>query len=202
VAIRVDERYVVHAPMAPVWDFLVDPRRVVRCVPGGELGAVVDDRTFDGRLRVGVGPLILAYSGRVRLADVDVAARKVKIVGDARETAGSDSAQLTLESWLAALPDGSTEVVAHARVDVEGRVVELGRGMLEQLGHVVFQEFAARVRASVEAEQRKVGAARATAPQQRAEPLRAVPLVLRALRAWVACWRDRRSGGGPHSIYR
>jgi carbon monoxide dehydrogenase subunit G len=196
VAIVLDERFVVRAPVARVWDFLVDPRRVVACVPGGELTHLVDARTFDGKVRVKVGPLVLGYGGRVRLADVDVAGRRVRIVGDARETAGSDAARLTLESWLAPLP-GATEVVARARVEVEGRIVELGRGVLEALGHAVFQDFAGRVAAAIEAG----GGARArdAAPAARAEPLRAIPLVLRALRAWLAGWTPpgRRRGRRP-----
>jgi carbon monoxide dehydrogenase subunit G len=199
VAIRVDERFVVSAPVERVWDHMVDPRRVVASVPGGELTAVVDDRTFDGALRVAVGPLTLAYAGRVRLAEADVPARRVRIVGDARERAGPGSARLTLESWLAPLPGGGTEVVAHARVDVKGRIVRLGRGVLEQLGHVVFQDFAARVRAAVEAGEAGPAAPGAPCPaaSARAEPLRAVPLVVRALRGWVAAWLRARGDRSP-----
>jgi carbon monoxide dehydrogenase subunit G len=193
VAIRLDERFVVGAPSAAVWRFLVDPRRVVRCVPGGELTALLDERTFDGKVRVLVGPLTLAYGGRVRLAEVDDAARRVKITGDARETAGTDAARLTLESWLTPLPAGGTEVVANARIDVEGRIVALGRRVLEPLGHLVFQDFAARVRETIEAEQ-----AGRPAPG-RPPPVRALPLVLRALRAWVAAWRRPRASPAPQT---
>jgi carbon monoxide dehydrogenase subunit G len=188
MAIRIDERFRVDAPVDAVWDFLVDPRRVVACVPGGELLGVEDDRTFEGRLRVAVGPFTFAYGGRVRIAEADVAARCVRIVGQARERLGADSARLTLESFLAPLPDGATEVAATARVDVEGRVVELGRGVLERLAHVVFQDFAAEVRTAVEAEA-VAGTPAAGSPDPRPRPaMRPFPLVFRALGAWVAGW--------------
>jgi carbon monoxide dehydrogenase subunit G len=196
VPLRIDERFVVNAPVERVWAFLVDPRRVVACVPGGELGDVLDERTFRGAVRVVVGPLTLAYRGRVTLAEVDVARRRVTILGDARETdGGGGSARLSLVSWLAARPGGGTEVVAPATVDVAGRIVELGRGVLEPLGHLVFQEFAAEVRATLEAEEAARGAA-GTAPPARPPPppLRAIPLVARALRAWIAAWLRARGG--------
>lgn len=202
MAIGIHERYVVHAPVGPVWDFLVDPRRVVGCVPGGELGAVIDGRTFEGCVRVAVGPLTLAYSGRVHLAEIDPPTRRVKIVGEAHETAGTDSARLTLESWLVALPDGSTEVVTHARVDALGRIVELGRAVLEEVGHLVFQEFAACVRATVEEEDRarreSVAVPAPPGARARQAPLRAVPLVLEALRACLSGWLGRPRGRAPH----
>ena len=197
MAIRVDERYVVHAPVGPVWDYLIDPRRVVGCVPGGEVAAVLDERTFDGTIRVAVGPLTLAYAGRVELAEVDSAAHRVKIVGTAHERAGPGSARLTLDSWLTPLPGGETEVVAHARVDVTGAIVELGRGVLESLGHVVFQDFASCVRATIEAEEAVRHGARAPAApaRRRRAPVRAFPLVFRAVKRWMAGWFRPRAGG-------
>jgi carbon monoxide dehydrogenase subunit G len=176
VALRIEERFAVRAPVDRVWNFLVDPRRVVECVPGGALVAIVDDRTYDGEVRVSVGPLTFAYGGRVSLAEADAAARRVTIVGEAHERAGTGSALLTLASELAALP-GGTDVAAHVRVAVGGRLVELGRGFLEELGHVVFREFAERVCASIERGGRR--------PPGQAT-LRALPLVLRALRGWLA----------------
>lgn len=196
MAIRIDERFQVDAPIGAVWDFLVDPRRVVACVPGGELLGVAGGRAFDGRLRVAVGPFTFAYGGRVRIAEEDVAARRVLIVGEARERAGADAARLTLESRLATLPGGATEVVADARVEVEGRVVELGRGLLEQLAHLVFQDFAVAVRAAVEAEATGAAPAPGTDGQSRAPagpPLRAVPLAFRTFGSWLAGWLRHRA---------
>lgn len=194
VPLRIDERFVVDAPAAAVWDFLVDPRRVVACVPGGELGPVVDERTFHGKVKVRVGPLVLAYGGRVRLAEVDPAARRVTIVGEARETAGTDAARMRLESALTALPSGGTEVEARVRVHVEGRVVELGHGVLERVGHEVFREFAGHVRAAIEAEVPSPAGAAAPPPPPR-EALRPLPLLYAALRAWVR----ELLGGGPRA---
>jgi len=204
MAIRIDERFVVKAPVGPVWDYLVDPRRVVACVPGGELEEVLDGRTFHGTVRVKVGTLTLAYRGRVRLAETDVAARRVKIIGEARESTGTGSARLTLESWLTSLPGEETEVLVEARAEVGGRIVRLGRGAIELVGHQLFRQFAACVRAAVEAEEAgrvavAAGAPPAPARPRRQEPLRAVPLILRALGAWLAGLFGQRGDGTPRS---
>lgn len=182
MAIRIDERFVIHAPVASVWDHLVDPRCVVACVPGGELDEVVDERTFHGRVRVRIGSLGMAFRGRVQLAEVDAERRRVVIVGQALDRTGAGSARLTLHSQLATLPDGATEVNAQVQVDVSGPLVQLGRGFLEQVGHELFRQFSGRVRDAVEAEEGE-RAAHAAGP-----PLRALPVVFRALRAWLATW--------------
>jgi carbon monoxide dehydrogenase subunit G len=200
VSIRIEERFVVNAPVEAAWSYLVDPRRVVGCVPGGELVAVVDERTFDGRLSIAVGALAMRYGGRVRLAEVDAASRRVRIVGEAHERAGAGSARMTLDSWLEASPGGGCEVIALVEVELAGRVARLGRRVLEAVGHEVFRDFAACVRATLEAEER---ARTSPAPARRGldapapdAPLRPVPLLFRALRTWLAGLLRPKDGGG------
>jgi carbon monoxide dehydrogenase subunit G len=181
---RIEERFEVRAPIERVWSYLVDPRQVVGCLPGAELTEVVDDRTFHGAVKVKVGPVTVAYKGRVVLGEVDPAAHRVKMLGEGRETGGAGSARMTMESRLAPAP-GGTEVTVLAEVDVAGRLVQLGRGMIEQVSHQLFGQFADCVRATLEA---APGAAPAAGAGQ---PVRAVPLVLRALWAALVAWLRR-----------
>jgi carbon monoxide dehydrogenase subunit G len=195
MAVRIEERFVVKAAAREVWRFLVDARRVVGCVPGGELEEVVDERNFRGWIRVQIGTVTLSYRGRVRLAEVDPEARRVKIVGQAREGAGSGSARLTLDSFLVALPDGSTEVVAQVQAELAGRVVELLRGVIEQFAREVFRDFAACVRATVESEATR--GLLVAAPRRK--PLRAIPFLLRALRSWIGGLVRPHRDGAPRA---
>lgn len=178
MATRIEERFTVRAPAERVWAYLVDPRQVVGCLAGAEITEVVDERTFHGHFKVKVGPVTAAYQGRVVLAEIDAPALRVKMTGEGRESAGSGSARMTMESRLAVLPGGGTEVTVTADVNLVGRLVQLGRGMVEQVSHQMFQQFARCVQARLEA---APGAAPATGTGQ---PLRAVPLVARAL--WAA----------------
>jgi uncharacterized protein len=225
MAMRTEETFAVKAPATAVWAFLVDPRRVVTCLPGAELTAVVDDRTFDGQVRVKVGAMTIAYRGCVRLAELDQPNLVARMSAEGREGGGAGFAKMTMESRLTALPGGGTEVTVRADVDVAGRLVQLGRGMLEQVSHQLFQQFAACVRATLEAEAR-AGGAEATAPEgsgaavfgaplahgadarayaaatglpARAGPLKLVPLLMRALWAWALSLFRRGKGSGAAS---
>jgi carbon monoxide dehydrogenase subunit G len=181
---RIEERFAVRAPAGAVWSFLVDPRRVVTCLPGAELTEVVDPRTFLGNVKVKVGPVTVAYKGRIVMVEVDEAARRVKMTGEGRETTGTGSAKMTMESALAELPGGETEVRVVSEVDVVGRLVQLGRGMIEQVSHQIFGQFADSVRRTLEAEGQPGGAPAGPAPGP-ARPVAAIPLLLRALWAWI-----------------
>ena len=184
MAIRIEERFLVNAPVQAVWDYLVDPRRVVGCLPGAELTEVVDERTFHGAVKVKVGAITVSYRGRVSLVEVDAAAHRVRMEGEGRESTGTGSAKMTMESRVAAT-DGGTEVVVRSEVDVVGRLVQLGRGMIEQVSHQLFQQFSACVRATLEAEAAARAGVAAPAPvPPRREAVAALPLLMRALWAW------------------
>jgi uncharacterized protein len=187
MAIRIEERFVVQAPAERVWDYLVDPRRVVVCLPGASLTEVVDDRTFHGAVKVKVGAVSLTYLGTVHLGELDPVARSVKMSGEGRESAGPGQARMAMESRLSAAPGGGTEVVVLADLDVVGRIVQLGRGMIEQVSHQLFAEFAACVRATLEAEAAAAapGAAASPPPPTRQEAVHALPLLFRAFWAWL-----------------
>ncbi len=194
MAIRIEERFRVQAPVQAVWEYLVDPRRVVTCLPGAELTEVVDERTFLGAVKVKVGTITVRYNGRVRLVEVDEAARRVRMEGDGREITGTGSAKMAMESVVTEA-DGGAEVVVRSDVDVVGRIVQLGRGMIEQVSHQLFEQFAGCVRATLEAEAvaRAGGTAPAAVPR-RPEAVAALPLLLRALWAWFLGLFRRKPG--------
>jgi carbon monoxide dehydrogenase subunit G len=205
---RVEERFSVKAPVAAVWAYLIDARRVVTCLPGAELTEVVDERTFHGNVKVKVGAVTASYKGRVNLVEVDEAGHRVKMTAEGREGGGAGSAKMTMESRVTPA-DGGADVVVQADVDITGRLMQLGRGgLFQQVAHQIFGQFASCVQATLEAEATAavaapaaVGAAAgapgaaAPAPSERAldaerhahvvKPVRALPLLFKAIWAMI-----------------
>ncbi len=196
MATRIEERFTVRAPPQAVWEFLVDPRRVVTCLPGAELTEVVDEHTFLGAVKVKVGPVTVAYKGKVLLGERDDATRTVRMTGEGRESGGAGAARMTMESRVVEAPGGA-EVSVRSDVDVAGRLVQLGRGMIEQVSHQLFAQFAGNVRAALEAAPAGEGAPAAAPAPPRAVAI--LPLLLRALWAWLKALLGGRPGapGGP-----
>lgn len=180
MAIEVRETFKVGAPIDAVWRFVMDPHKVATCIPGAELEEVVDDRTFLGSVRVKVGAVTARYKGRVQLTEVDEQAYIAQMVAEGRETGGG-TAKGTMSSRLRSLPDGQTEIVTEASVDLTGRVMQMGRGMIQGVSRQLFQQFVARAKERLEA---PPGEAAEDATAREEEPLRIVPLILRAL--WSA----------------
>ena len=150
MAIRTEETFQLRAPADRVWAYLIDPRQVVTCLPGAELTSVQDDATFLGKVKVKVGPVLAAYSGKVVITERDDAARIVRMVGEGRESAGSGSAKVSITSTVVERPDGLTEVRVVADLDIVGKIAQFGRGMIESVNKQMFRQFTECVRATLE----------------------------------------------------
>jgi len=192
MAIEIRETLEVDAPIDRVWEFVNDPRRAVTCMPGAELDEVVDERTFLGTVKVKVGAITASYKGRVEFTEVDAQARTMQIAAEGRETGGG-TARGTLSIHLNSLAEGSTEFVTEASVDLTGRIMQVGRGMIQGVSRQLFKQFAASTKELLEAQGEAGETERAVAEQK---PIRVLPLVFRSL--WEAIVRlFRRLLGRP-----
>jgi uncharacterized protein len=180
MAISIRETFQVRAPIDAVWKFMLEPEQVASCIPGAKLLEVVDDRTFLGQVKVRLGAISASYEGRVRFERVDEKEHVVEMAAQGRETGGA-TAGGTMSSRLRSLSDGETEVVAEANVELTGRIMQVGGGMVRGVAHQLFQQFVSRVKERLEVDE---GEVEAETPPAEQEPVRLMPVVLRAL--WSA----------------
>lgn len=194
MAFKIEERFEVKAPVESVWKYLIDPRRVVACLPGAELIEQQDDHTFLGAIKVKVGPLAMSYKGQAKFTEINEEAHQVRMVGDAREVGGSGSTKVSMLSTVSPLAGGGSEVLVHADIDLVGKIVQFGRGMIEEVSRQMFRQFASCVKQQLEVADTSQPAVNPSAPE--AKPLAAAPLAFRALGAMIARFFNRLFGGG------
>jgi len=187
MAFKIEERFEVKAPVERVWNYLIDPKRVVQCLPGAELLEQQDDRTFLGAIKVKVGPLSMSYKGQAKFTEINEETHQVRMVGDAREVGGSGSTKVSMLSTVSPLAAGGSEVLVTADIDLVGKIVQFGRGMIEEVSRQMFRQFSTCVRQQLE-----VADEPATPDQpvvQSAEPetkaVAAAPLAFRAFWAII-----------------
>jgi carbon monoxide dehydrogenase subunit G len=218
MAFKIEERFEVQAPVERVWQYLIDPKRVVQCLPGAELLEQKDEHTFLGAIKVKVGPLSMSYKGQAKLTEINEETHQVRMMGDAREVTGSGSTKVSMLSTVSPLPNGGSEVLVNADIDLVGKIVQFGRGMVEEVSRQMFRQFSTCVRKQLELvdepqpESQSAGESRsASAPQpadaaQRvAQPVQpetkavaAAPLAFRALWAIIIRFFRRLFGGGEY----
>jgi len=150
MAFEITKTFTIQAPASKVWEFLIDPRRVARCLPGAAVTDQLDEKTWTGTMTVKVGPVQSSYKGKVVFERLDAAARSAEIVATGQDTKGKGGADLRLTSTLKEQPGGATEVTTVSRVNVTGILAQMGRGMIQDVSEQMFQVFSQRMRSELE----------------------------------------------------
>lgn len=146
---QIENEFDVAAPPDRVYAFLLDVNQVVHCMPGAELGEVVDPETFKGRVRIKVGPITVAYNGTARISEKDDAARRAVLSADGRETTGPGSARATATMTVVEA-NGGSKVSLVADYTVAGRVANFGRGVMEDVSRRLVTQMADCIKAHLE----------------------------------------------------
>lgn len=140
-----DQQATIPAPVDRVWDFMIDMARVSRCVPGVESFDAVAPDTYEGVLRVKVGPIALRFQGRVEVAGRDEAARSTRFEISAAENRMAST--LHASAVFTLVPQGTveTEIRVHTEASVFGRLGEFGEALMRRQAQQVVAEFSANV---------------------------------------------------------
>ena len=144
---QIQERFTVAAPPDRVWRFLVDPSRVVTCLPGAALTESSEDgRTHSGTVTVKAGPITVSYKGTAEFAEVDDEGRYLRM-----EAKGQEKVSMTMESRVQEHESG-TEVVVDADVKLTGKLVSFGRGMMDAVAQEILKDFTGCLSGKLEGE--------------------------------------------------
>ncbi|HQY70442.1 MAG TPA: SRPBCC family protein [Pseudomonadales bacterium] len=149
MAIEIRETFQVSAPIDQVWNFMKSPENLAGCMPGASLARIIDDRSFVGTVKLKVGAITASYDGTMTFIKLDDSARELTLLAEAKEKGGG-TVSGTISANLLALPDGSTEVRCESSTDLTGRIVQVGRGMIEGVSKQVIQKFVTNVKSSLE----------------------------------------------------
>jgi uncharacterized protein len=141
---RLVNEFVVAARPEVVWENLLDMERVASCVPGAHVEEVVPPDTYKGKIRLKIGPMTVEYRGEATLVEVDPEIHQATIRMKAREARGQGSALATVRNRLEEVPEG-TRVVAETDLEITGPQAQFGKGVLEDVGNRVLEEFTSRL---------------------------------------------------------
>ena len=149
MAIEITEKMNVDSSPEAAWRFITDPERVVTCMPGAELVEKINDTTYEGKVKVKLGAITTAYKGEVVFASVDEANHTMVLTGEGRETGGG-TAQGSLEVRMTEAEQG-VDMAFEIRVDLTGKVMQMGRGMIKGVSGQLFKQFAKAAREQIQA---------------------------------------------------
>jgi carbon monoxide dehydrogenase subunit G len=127
-----------------VWRELLDMEGVATCLPGATIQATDTADVYSGSMRLKIGPMRVEYRGTATLSAVDEASHTAVITLSAREAKGQGSAMATIQNRLDGMGAG-TRVRAETELHITGPQAQFGRGVIEDVGKRVLDEFSQRL---------------------------------------------------------
>ncbi|HET6919635.1 MAG TPA: SRPBCC family protein [Jiangellaceae bacterium] len=137
---ELEHEFTVPVSVARAWEVLLDVEKIAPCMPGAVVDSV-DGDTFTGQVKVRVGPITVAYSGKASFLERDADAHRVVVEAKGRETRGSGTAAATVTASMAE-EDGSTRVKVGTALAITGRPAQFGRGVMNDVGNKLIGQFA------------------------------------------------------------
>ena len=201
-SLEIEERFELDAHPDEAWAYLTRPERIVVCLPGAELTEVVDERNYVGGVKVKLGAVAMDYQGTVEFTEMDPEKRVIRMEGKGRERRGGGTVTLAMEGTVHELEGGRCEITVTADIQLAGKIVRFGRGMIQVVTAQIFKEFTACLAAELasgkvrrEASDGDAAAHRrptgesgdvaSTPAGSSPEALPLLPLLLRSFRSWL-----------------
>jgi uncharacterized protein len=130
----VDGEHTFPAPRQSVWDLLQDPEVLAKAMPGARKLERTGDGTYEGVIRIGVGPVTAAeWKLNVELKDrvpPESYVMQVDSKGPLGFTRGSATVNLDAV-------EGGTRMRYHADLAVGGKVAGVGQRLLDQVAKML-----------------------------------------------------------------
>jgi carbon monoxide dehydrogenase subunit G len=145
-----DNSFEVPLPPADAWKVLMDIRRIAPCLPGAELTEVVDDRTYQGKVGVRLGPVSLTFAGTVKFEEIDDANHRAKVAAQGSDAKGRGAANATATFHLEPV-NGGSKVLVHTNLTLSGAVAQYGRGVgiIQMTAAQIITQFANNLKAQL-----------------------------------------------------
>jgi carbon monoxide dehydrogenase subunit G len=145
-----DNSFDVPLSPAQAWSVLMDIPRIAPCMPGAELTEVVDPQNFGGKISVRLGPVSLAFAGRVQIDSMDEVNHSARVKAQGNDAKGRGAANATATFRIEPAGTGS-KVLIHTDLMLSGAVAQYGRGvgMIQATAGQIINQFAGNLRAQL-----------------------------------------------------
>ncbi len=148
---KMTQSFEVAAPIATVWQALIDIERIAPCLPGASISEREEDGSYKGEFSVRLGPTTAAYRGVLKIAEADEANHRATLHARGTDKRGQGGATATIVNSMEATAGGGTRVTADTDFVITGRLARFGRGgMIEDISKRLLRDFATCLQAQLE----------------------------------------------------
>ncbi len=138
---KFSQRAVIPVARELLWQFLMDVPKVAQSLPGVESVSRIDDTTYQGTLKVRVGPISLNLQGKIIVEERDRERWRASLRAEAndRVAAGAVKGKTTME--LKEVSPTETELVVETDVNILGKIGEFGQPIIRKKADQMLRQF-------------------------------------------------------------
>jgi carbon monoxide dehydrogenase subunit G len=137
----VDQKTIISAPVEKVWTFLNDIPAVSTCMPGVEEFEPLDENTFQGAIKVRVGPIGVRLQGKIVVAERDEANHRSRLDIQATERRINSTVSARATMTLTPVSEAQTELHVLTEASILGKLGEFGQAVMRRKADQMLDEF-------------------------------------------------------------
>lgn len=140
--VQIDKAYPMPCSPEVAWEFLQDLEAVAACMPGAKITERLDTGRYKGTVTVKVGPATMSFRGEVEKADVDPAARSLRLLGKGTDSTGGSGASMNLSARIEPADAGLCALAGSSEVSMSGKAAAFGGRMMSTVADQILKQFA------------------------------------------------------------
>lgn len=136
-----DKSFEVPQGNALVWEHLIDPEKVMDCVPGVSIDEKVGENHYKGKVGMKFGPMGVKYDADIRYDEIDEAGKKIVLTGSGVDVKGQGNAEMTMTMDMSENESGGSKVDAIMDVTINGKIAQFGSRLIGTVSNQLFKQF-------------------------------------------------------------
>jgi carbon monoxide dehydrogenase subunit G len=138
---QLDKSFEVPQGTDLVWEHLIDPEKIMDCVPGVTIDEKVGDNHYKGKVGMKFGPMGVKYDADIHYNEIDKANRKIIITGEGVDSKGNGNAEMMMTIDLIERAEGGVKLDAIMDVTVNGKIAQFGSRLITTVSNQLFKQF-------------------------------------------------------------
>ena len=138
---KFQQKAVIPVGREPLWEFLMDVPKVAKSLPGVESVTKLDETTYEGTLKVRVGPIGLNLTGKIFLEERDKQNWKAALRAEAADRMAAGAVRGKTSMQLRELSAKETEMDMETDVSILGKIGEFGQPIIRKKADQMLAQF-------------------------------------------------------------
>lgn len=134
-----------------VWEHLIDPEKIMDCVPGVSIDEKVGDNHYKGKVGMKFGPMGVQYDADIFYTEIDKENQKIVISGNGVDTKGNGNAEMKMSVDINDKESGGVKLDAAMEVTVNGKIAMFGSRLIDTVSNQLFKQFVTNFSKKLEA---------------------------------------------------